>query len=160
MPKVDPEHAPRKDGTGYPMPFNEPCEARTYRKLGTAAGLTDFGVNLVTIAPGSWSSQRHTHFDDDEFLVMMEGELVLIEDEGRTVMRAGDFAAFAKSKSGGHHLVNESKAPASFVVVGANKGGGSYPDIDLCWEIGENGYRHKDGRPYVETDYAPTRRIG
>ena len=116
--------------------------------LGAAAGLEDFGVNLVTVPPGAWSSQRHWHDADDEFLWMVDGELVLIEDQGRTVMRAGDMAAFPKNSGNGHHLVNESDADARFVVIGANKGGTSYPDIDLEAKAGEEGYRHKDGTPY------------
>lgn len=150
MPRIDPDapDMPRRSGSRYPEPYNAICAARSAIRLGHASGLEDFGVNLVTVPAGSWSSQRHAHDADDEFLMMIEGELVLIEEGGRTLMRTGDFAAFPKAASGGHHLVNESNVSARFVVVGANKGDASYPDIDLLYAQGEAGYRHKDGTPY------------
>ncbi len=150
MPKLDLDSPamPTRSGSDYPPPLDAPVRARHSFRLGAAAGLNDFGVNLLTVPPGTWSSQRHWHEADDEFLVMVEGELVLIEDSGRTVMRTGDCAAFPKNAGDGHHLVNESDAPARFVVVGANKGGTTYPDIDLLHVAGEQGYRHKDGTPY------------
>lgn len=156
MPKIDPEAAgtPQRSGSRYPDPYAEPCRARSSRRLGLAGGLTDFGVNLVTVPPGAWSSQRHAHFDDDEFLMMVEGELELVEHDGRTTMRAGDCAAFPKGGEGGHHLVNESNAPARFLVVGANKGGATYPDIDLLYRPGDPGYRRKDGSFYPPEAYS------
>jgi uncharacterized cupin superfamily protein len=149
MPRIDPDSpdVPTREGTGYPGDYAIPCRARSYKRLGRAGGLVDFGVNLVTVPPGSWSSQRHAHVDDDEFVMMVEGELVLIEDAGRTLLRAGDYAAFPKGTGDGHHLVNESDAPARFVAIGANKGAGTYPDIDLIFLVG-GAYAHKDGTPY------------
>lgn len=150
MPRIDPDapDVPRRAGSRYPDPYNAPSADRSAVRLGLAGGLTDFGVNIITVPAGAWSSQRHAHDADDEFLMMIEGELVLIEEEGRTPMRAGDFAAFPKATSGGHHLINESDAPARFLVIGANKGGATYPDIDLLHVQGEAGYRHKDGTAY------------
>ena len=150
MPKLDLDSSAMltRSGTRYPPPFDSPNTGRSWVRLGASAGLEDFGVNLVTVPPGVWSSQRHWHEADDEFLWMVEGELVLIEDAGRTVMRAGDCAAFPKNSGDGHHLINESDAPARFIVVGANKGGATYPDIDLLHVAGEQLYRHRDGAPY------------
>ncbi len=150
MPKLDLDSPamPTRLGSGYPPPFDASVRARHALRLVAPAGLEDFGVNLVTVPPGVWSSQRHWHEADDEFLVMVEGELVLIENAGRAVMRPGDCAAFPKNSGDGHHLINESDKPARFIVIGASKGGTTYPDIDLLHVAGEQGYRHKDGTPY------------
>jgi uncharacterized cupin superfamily protein len=100
------------------------------------------------LKPGAWSSQRHWHDGEDEFLVMLSGEAVLIEDDGRTVLRLGDCAAWPKGDTNGHHLRNESGADCEFVVVGGgvNTGGG-YSDIDMMWTADDR-YVHKDGTPY------------
>ena len=90
MPKIDLSTIPIRKGTGYPDPFNEPCVERTRRRLGDAGSLRDFGVNLMTLAPGGWSSQRHWHSHEDEFVYVLEGELTLVEDDGETLLRAGD----------------------------------------------------------------------
>ncbi|NIJ08202.1 putative cupin superfamily protein [Sphingomonas vulcanisoli] len=148
MPKIDPEACPELTGTRYPEPFRAPVKDRVWRAIGEAAGLKDFGANLVTLRPGVWSSQRHWHYEDDELLVMLEGELVLIEDAGRTILRAGDIAAWPKASRDGHHVINESEAEARFLVVGANKGGAAYPAIDLAYRKGEKFFRHDDGKPY------------
>lgn len=148
MPKIDPDACPESHGTTYPDPYRDPVRDRRWRRIGAGAGLTDFGANLVTLAPGVWSSQRHWHEKDDELLVMLEGELVLVEDEGRTLLRAGDIAAWPGDVANGHHLINESDADARFLVVGANTAGAHYPDIDLEVRIGEGFYRRKDGTPY------------
>ncbi|MGN6057498.1 MAG: cupin domain-containing protein, partial [Sphingomicrobium sp.] len=113
-------------------------------------GLTDFGASHVTLKPGAWSSQRHWHNGEDEFLVMLSGEAVLVEDEGRTVLRAGDSAAWPKGTTNGHHLRNESDSDCTFIVIGGGKNtGGGYSDIDLMF-TSESRYVHKDGTPYEE----------
>ena len=148
MPKVDLDSIEQVNRTGYPPPFDQPVAGRWYRRLAPASGLTDFGVSHVTLKPGAWSSQRHWHDGEDEFLVMIAGEAVLVEDEGRTVLRAGDCAAFPKGTGNGHHLVNESAADCTFVVVGAGTNtGGGYSDIDMLFTA-DNRYIHKDGTPY------------
>jgi len=150
MPKVNLESVEQVSRTGYPPPFNEAVAGRWYRRLAPATGLTEFGVSEVTLEPGAWSSQRHWHNGEDEFLVMVEGEAVLIEDDGQSVMGPGDLAAWPKGNTNGHHLVNESDKPCRFVVfsAGANTGGG-YSDIDMMWTT-EGGFCHKDGTPYAE----------
>lgn len=148
MPKIDPEACPDRTGTRYPDPYRAAVKHRRWKRIGAGAGLCDFGANLVTLDPGVWSSQRHWHDDDDELMVMLDGELMLIEDAGRSVLRTGDIAAWPKGITDGHHLINESDRPARFLVIGANRGGASYPDIDLAVNAGEDFYRHKDGLPY------------
>jgi uncharacterized cupin superfamily protein len=89
MPKIDIAVVPARKGTGYPPPFDAPCIARTRQRLGAAGRLRDFGINLMTLPPGSWSSQRHWHSDEDEFVYVLEGEVTLIEDGGETMLHAG-----------------------------------------------------------------------
>ncbi|HKH26760.1 MAG TPA: cupin domain-containing protein [Sphingomicrobium sp.] len=148
MPKVDLESIEQVNRTGYPPPFNEEVAGRWYRRLAPATGLTDFGASHVLLKPGAWSSQRHWHDGEDEFLVMLSGEAVLVEDEGRTILHAGDIAAWAKGTGNGHHLRNESESDCSFVVVGGGTNtGGGYSDIDMLFTA-DNRYVHKDGTPY------------
>jgi uncharacterized cupin superfamily protein len=148
MPKIDLEAIEQVNRTGYPPPFNEPVAGRWYRRLAPAAGLTDFGASHVVLKPGAWSSQRHWHNGEDELLVMLDGEAVLVEDDGRTMMRAGDCAAWPKGSTNGHHLINESDRDCAFICMsgGANTGGG-YSDIDMMWTT-ERGFVRKDGTPY------------
>src|SRR5258708_9227628 len=108
MTKIDTRSVPARKGSGYPSPFDAPCAARTRRRLGDAGGLRDFGVNLMTLPPSGWSSQRHWHSHEDEFVYLLEGELTLIEDDGETVLQAGGFATFPKRRRNGHHPVNQS----------------------------------------------------
>jgi uncharacterized cupin superfamily protein len=148
MPKVDLEKIEQTNRTGYPAPFDQDVQGRWVRRLAPPSGLTDFGVSHVVLKPGAWSSQRHWHNGEDEFLVMLEGEAVLVEDDGRTVLKPGDCAAWPKGNTNGHHLRNESDRDCSFVVVGGGTNtGGGYSDIDMMWTV-DDGYIHKDGTPY------------
>jgi uncharacterized cupin superfamily protein len=153
MPKIDHAKAVLRRGTGYPRPFDQPCLTRTNLRLGDAGGLTQFGVNITTLQPGGWASQRHWHSKEDEFVYMLEGELVLIEEESETILKAGDSAAWKAGVANGHHLVNRSAATAQFIVVGGRDERDicEYPDIDLRL-FGEEaggppggGFTHKDG---------------
>ena len=154
MPRIDAASAPRSTGSGYPPPFDEPCKARESVRLGLAAGLTQFGVNLVVLKPGAWSSQRHWHAKEDEFVWVLEGDLVLIDDDGETILKAGDCAGFKAGDRNGHHLVNRSAKDACFLAVGTRDDDdhGEYPDIDMCFRpsrySGGGGFTHKDGTPY------------
>jgi uncharacterized cupin superfamily protein len=151
MPKIDLESIEQVNRTGYPTPFNKDVEGRWYRRLAPVSGLTDFGASHVTLKPGAWSSQRHWHNGEDEFLVMLSGEGVLVEDDGRTVLHVGDCAAWPKGSTNGHHLINESADDCVFVVVGGGTNtGGGYSDIDLIFTP-EGTYAHKDGTPYEES---------
>ena len=151
MPRIDPERAPTRFGTGYPPPFNEPCKGRKRWKLGDAAGLTQFGVNLLRLPAGQWSSQRHWHFGEDEFVYVLEGEVVLVTDEGEDVLRAGDCAGFPAGVQNGHHLQNRSDREVVLLEVGSRLpqgDGAAYPDIDLRLDPGSHVFRHNDGSPY------------
>lgn len=152
MPKLDLDAIPQANRTGYPAPYDQPVAGRWYRRLASAAGLTEIGASHVVLKPGAWSSQRHWHGAEDELLVMLSGEAVLVEDGGETVLRAGDVVAWAKGVENGHHLQNRGNEDCSFVVV---SGGdvkadyGEYPDIDM--KFSAEGYAHKDGTPYPAT---------
>jgi uncharacterized cupin superfamily protein len=154
MMKIDLATAPRSSGTRYPAPFAAVCERRQWLRLGDAAGLTQFGVNLVTLEPGVWSSQRHWHSHEDEFVFVLEGEVVLVTDAGEAVLRAGECAAFKAGDRDGHCLQNRSSGPVRLLVVGSrdDRDHGEYPDIDLKFTAGryggKGGYTHKDDTPY------------
>jgi len=152
MPKIDIDSLPVRTGTGYPGKLAEIVDGRSSRALGDAGGLTQYGVNLVRLAPGAASAQRHWHENEDEFVWMVEGELVLIEDGGETVMRSGDAATFKAGVANGHHLVNRSDKDSVFLVVGtrARPERCHYPDVDLAFADDEGGRRftRKSGEPY------------
>ena len=151
MPKVDLAAIEQPNRTGYPPPFDEAVAGRLYRRLAPATGLTDFGASHVVLRPGAWSSQRHWHEGEDEMVVMLSGEAVLVEDEGETVMRAGDIAVFPKGVRNGHHLVNRGESDCAFVAIGGGtNAGGAYSDIDMIFTAGGD-YQHKDGTPYAAT---------
>lgn len=156
MPKIEAASVTIREGSSYPSPFDEPCRNRRVERLGDAAGLTQFGVNIVELAPGAWASQRHWHAHEDEYVYVLAGELVLIEDAGETVLVAGDSAGWPAGVRDGHHLVNKSEAAARFLVVGSRDDSdhGEYSDIDmkfgeLRYRQGKKGvYQRKDGTPY------------
>jgi uncharacterized cupin superfamily protein len=149
MPKVDLDAIPQINRTGYPEPYSQAVQGRWYRRMAPATGLSDFGVSHVVLKPGAWSSQRHWHEGEDEFLVMLAGEAVLIDDEGRTLLRAGDCVAFPKNDGNGHHLVNESGADVVVVVMGRpSTTDCHYPDTDLHLDAASGKFTHKDGTPY------------
>lgn len=149
MPKIDLDAITPSNRTGYPDPFHRAVEGRWWRRLAPAGGLTEMGASHVVLKPGAWSSQRHWHRGVDELLVMLSGEAVLVEDEGETVLRAGDVAAWPKGAANGHYLQNRSDADCSFVAISAGDAAGDsgdYPDIDM--QFGAGGYTRKDGTPY------------
>ncbi len=148
MPRIDLDSIPQTNRTDYPEEHAAPVDGRWYRRLAPAGGLTEIGASHVVLKPGAWSSQRHWHNGEDELLVMISGEAVLVEDAGRTVLRAGDVCAWPKGSTDGHHLRNESDEDCCFVAIsaGANAGGG-YSDIDMLWTVDDR-YVHKDGREY------------
>ena len=150
MPKVELETIEKTNRTGYPAPHDEQVAGRWYRRIGAATGLTEIGVSHVTLEPGAWSSQRHWHNGLDEFLVMLDGEAVLIEDDGETILRAGDCASWPKDVPNGHHLINRGDRPCTFLAFDNRRGEGDchYPDVDLRFDAARRSFMHKDGSPF------------
>ena len=147
--KIDIEAAPAGTGAPYPAPFHTPCAGRFARRLGDAAGLTQIGVNLTRLPPGGWSSQRHWHTAQDEFIFVVAGEAVLVSDAGEEIFRAGDSVGFKAGTADGHHFQNRSQADVLLLEMGARRPGEDeafYPDIDL--HRGLAGYARRTGEPY------------
>ncbi|HMO06491.1 MAG TPA: cupin domain-containing protein [Paracoccaceae bacterium] len=154
MPVIDPAKVPVRTGSIYPAPYAAMMAGRSSLRLGDAAGLTQFGVNLVTLEPGALSSLRHWHLHEDEFVMVTDGECTLIDDDGEHVMRPGDCAAFPAGDANGHHFVNRTGAPARFLVVGtkAPHEVATYSDHDLMVTIegAQAAFTRKDGTPHEE----------
>jgi uncharacterized cupin superfamily protein len=149
MPKVNLETIPQVNATGYPPQYAREVEGRWYRRLAPATGITDFGVSHVTLKPGAWSGQRHWHAGEDEFLVMITGAAVLVDNDGRTPILPGDCVAYPKGDGNAHHLINESTADCVFVVVGKPAVTDCYyPDIDMHLFEGAAEQRRKDGSAF------------
>lgn len=139
-------------GTTYPLAFRAKVEARIKRRLGDVVGLSQFGINLVTMPPGAWSSQRHWHTQEDEFIYIISGELVLVTGSGETVMRAGDCTGFPAGHADGHHLINRTAKDATYIEVGTRSPDEDvdYPDIDMIARrrAGKSAYLNRKGEPY------------
>ena len=149
MPEVDLEAVEATNRTGYPPPYDAAVAGRFYRRIGDFGGLVDFGASHVVLKPGAASSQRHWHQNEDELVVVLAGEAVLIEDEGRTTMRAGDIALFPKGVANGHHLVNQSEEDCVLVAVGRKPASDChYPDIDLHLDGESQTFGRKNGTRY------------
>jgi uncharacterized cupin superfamily protein len=148
--KVDLSSAIRRMGSGYPAPFDVPCRERDRLRLGAAAGLTQFGVNRLRLPPGAWSSQRHWHSHEDEFIYVLEGEVFLVTNAGEERLVAGDSAGFVAGAADGHHLQNRSSRDAIVLEVGSDHAVDvvDYPDIDL--RSVPDGFVHRDGTPYPD----------
>ena len=142
-------------GSMYPPPFDEPCLGRERTPLGDSAGLDQFGVNFLRLQPGAWSSQRHCHSDEDEFVYVLAGEVTMVSNDGDEVLHAGDAAGFKAGNGDGHCLQNRSVAEVLVLEIGSRRpsdDGVIYSDIDLVFPAGDRGqYLHRDGTPYPET---------
>lgn len=150
MSKIDVSRVPSRKGSEYPAPFAAAVGTRVKQALGNAGGLVDFGVNLTQLPAGGWSSQRHWHTDEDEFVYVLSGELVLITEAGEQTLVAHDCAAFPKHRADGHHLVNRGNEMAVYLEIGTRSENDRchYPDIDLRWDSATGVYTHKDGSTY------------
>jgi uncharacterized cupin superfamily protein len=151
--RIDTAAVARVLGTLYPPPYDTPCRNRERRRLGDAAGLTQFGVNLLRLAPGVWSSQRHWHSHEDEFVYVIQGEVTLVTDAGDEILRAGDAAGFKAGEPDGHCLQNRSAAEALVLEIGSREPAldrTTYPGLDLLVPAGRTSlvFTHLDGRPY------------
>lgn len=139
-------------GSRYPAPYDAPCSGRARQRLGDVAQLTQFGVNQTRLPPGCWSSQRHWHMAEDEFVFVLAGEVVLVTDAGEETMQAGECAAFKAGVADGHHLQNRSNHDALILEIGTRRPTDDavfYPDIDLRIQKGSEAYSHKNGELYV-----------
>lgn len=147
--RIDPSKIAAAIGTPYPKPHDTPCLRRERKKLGDIAKLTQFGVNLLQLPPGVWSSQRHWHTAEDEFVFVVEGELVLVTEDGEEVLRAGDCAGFKANDPNGHHLQNRSQRDAVVLEIGSRneRDGTFYSDIDMRIDPGSDRYTRRDGSP-------------
>src|SRR5215471_358486 len=152
MPKIEIAQATVRTKGVYPQPYAGVTDGREKAALGNMAGLTQFGVNLTRLKPGAASALRHWHENEDEFVYVLEGEIVLIEDGGETLLRPGDAAGFKAGVANGHQLVNKSAREALYLEIGTRAATerSHYPDVDLAGEKGERGYRftRKSGEPY------------
>lgn len=160
MPKLDIAAAPPRTGSIYPAPYDARMAGRSSLRLGDLAGLSQFGVNLVTLAPGAVASLRHWHLEEDEFAIVLEGALILVEDEGETAMGPGDCAAWKAGVANGHRLVNRSDQTARFLVVGgrAPREVVTYSDVDMILHLegGTPRFTHHDGSDWSgPRDVAP-----
>ena len=153
MTVIDQSKVAARTGSIYPSPYAEMMAGRSSLRLGDAGGLTQFGANLVTLAPGALSSLRHWHQNEDEFVMVTEGVCTLVQDEGETEMRSGDCAAFPAGHTNGHYFVNRTAQVARFLVVGtkASSEVATYSDVDLRVEMGGGKARftYKDGTDWV-----------
>jgi len=149
MPRIDVKSVPERRGSAYPKPFDAIAKDRVRQRLGDAAGLSQFGVNLLKLPPGAASSQRHWHSAEDEFVYVVSGEVTLVSDAGEELLRAGDCAGFPKGAADGHQILNKSSAMAVCLEVGARSDNDvcTYSDIDMMIGL-RMGYTRKDGTPY------------
>jgi uncharacterized cupin superfamily protein len=151
-PWLDPASVTPRLGSIYPAPFAEKHAGREKRTLGDPLGLSQFGVNLVALAPGSWSSQRHWHANEDEFIYVLEGEVTLVTDSGETLLGPGMVAGFPAGKPDGHHLINRGEGPVLYLEVGTRAATevAQYSDIDMVGRKanGRFTFTRKNGEPY------------
>ena len=152
MPKIDIPTLPIDTATGYPEPYRQAVAGRLRKRLGNAVGLDQFGVNLTTLEPGAWSSQRHWHASEDELVYVLAGEVVLCEDGGETVLKPGDAAGWKANVPNGHCLINRTDRDAVFLEIGTRSKNerATYSDIDMQAVRDDKGtrYLHKSGEPY------------
>ena len=134
--KLDPKTIAPRTGTVYSPEFADAVKGREKRALGDVFGLTQYGVNLTTLAPGSWSSHRHWHENEDEFVFVVEGEITLVDDAGEHLLKPGMCAGFKAGVPNGHQLVNKTKAPVSYLEIGtrASKERAHYSEADMLFE--------------------------
>lgn len=152
LPALDPADVAEVEASGYPQPFRPRVAGRRRRRLGEACGLGQFGVNQTTLPPGAQSALRHWHTHEDEFVYVLEGELVLVTDAGEQVLRTGQCAGFPAGRRDGHHFINRSTAPAVYLEIGSRSDAdvAAYPDEDLqlLRDVSGLRYAHKDGQPW------------
>jgi uncharacterized cupin superfamily protein len=150
---INPENIPEKTSSNYPDQFQSLVAGRFRKRLGDAAGLKNFGVNLTKLTPGSCSALRHWHTKQDEFIYVLEGELTLVTNDGEQTLTSGMAAGFPAGVADGHHLINRSNSEAVYLEIGDRTPDDEvgYPDVDLVAKLSSNGlvFTHKDGSLYT-----------
>jgi uncharacterized cupin superfamily protein len=144
--------APRARATSYPEPFAARMRGRIKCPLGDLFGLRNFGVNLTKLAPGGYSALFHCHSRQDEFVYIVEGDLVLVTENGEQRLHPGMCFGFPAGGTA-HHLINRSAREAVYLEIGDRSDGDevSYPNDDIRAVLRADGtwvYAHKDGTPY------------
>jgi uncharacterized cupin superfamily protein len=151
MPKIDLSQLTARTGSIYPAPHDAEMEGRSSLRVGDAGGLTQFGANIVILAPGAKSSLRHWHERQDEFVMVTQGTCTLVDDHGETPMSVGDCATFKAGDPNGHCFINKTDDEARFLVIGTRTETetGWYSDIDLKISVDATGFTftRKDGTP-------------
>jgi len=145
MPVISLQNVPVKTGATYPSPFDIPCVNRSGMNIGDAGGLTQFGAKLITLPPGAWSSQRHHHSAEDEFVYIISGRPTFIDDNGPRILEPGDMSCHPAGDGNGHHMKNESGDDVVFLVIGSRRPEDDhcvYPDIDLDLPANGTAKRH------------------
>jgi len=152
---IDPASVPVRTGSIYPAPFGAMMAGRSSQRLAQAGGLTQFGVNLVTLEPGARSSLRHWHRAEDEMVLVTEGLCTLVQDGGTAAMAAGDVACFPAGVADGHCFVNLTDQITRFLVIGTKSVAevATYSDVDLILAMtgSEVTFTRRDGSPFAET---------
>lgn len=152
MPKIDLSKIAAKTGSIYPAPYAAEMAGRSSLRVGDAGGLTQFGANIIILAPGAKSSLRHWHEEQDEFVMITQGNCTLVDDTGKNAMTVGDCATFKAGDGNGHHFINHTDADARFLVIGTRTDTETawYSDLDLKVTFGGNDFdfTRKDGTPY------------
>jgi len=154
MPKINMEDVPETCGTNYPAPHDTPCIKRRRKAIGDFGGLTQFGAHIITLSPGVWASHRHWHSHEDEFVMILKGSPLFIDNNGEVRLQPGDITVHPANDGNGHHMKNDTNADVEFLVIGTRAPEGDhchYPDVDL--DLPASGtekreYRHKNGKPY------------
>ena len=154
-PALDPRAVTPQTSSDYPEPYRSRVVPRERRRIGDALGLTKIGVNLTTLAPGKESSMRHWHTHEDEFIYIVEGEVVLRTDAGEQALSAGMCAGFAAGDANGHQLINRSGAPAVYLEISnrVQPGDTTYysdADVDLVWNgpLARGRFARRDGSEF------------
>ena len=153
-PALDPAAVTGVSRSSYPEPYRSRVLPREKRRLGDALGLTRIGINQTTLPPGKESSMRHWHTHEDEFVYVLEGEVVLRTEVGEQLLTAGMCAGFPAGSADGHQLVNRSDRPAVYLEVsnrdGEDTGHYSEPEVDLLWNPphARGRFTRRDGTPY------------
>ncbi len=149
---IDPSQVPSRTGSNYPDIFKPVVAGREKKRLGDAAGIKNFGVNLTTLPPKSRSALRHWHTKQDEFIYVLSGEMTLLTDEGKSILQAGQAVGFLAGEANGHCLYNHTEAIATYLEIGDRSLDDqvTYPDDDLMAHMTEQGWQftHKDGTSY------------